>query len=130
MRNVMYSVPLKKLYKVVASCNYNENALFCPVLLEVIDKTIKKNNNGFAFLLQVWTRNGDMIFERALETPCCNWNIANDKFMYQESHDSSDIYLVHLYMEKKAIVFKFTLPDDDEGQSIVKNRTNTHYDED
>ena len=40
MRNVMYSVPLKKLYKVVASCNYNEKADFCPVLLEVIDKTI------------------------------------------------------------------------------------------
>lgn len=67
MSKVMDSVPLKKLYKVVASCNYNEKADFCPVLLEVIDKTILEHNNGCAFLLQVWTKNGDMIFERAMK---------------------------------------------------------------
>lgn len=50
--------------------------------------------------------------------------------MYQENPKSPDIYLVRLFMEKKAIVFKFTLPMDLEGQCIVENRTNTHYDSD
>ena len=130
MRNVMYSVPLKKLYKVVASCNYNEKADFCPVLLEVMDRTILQNNNGCAFLLQVWTRKGDMVFERALDQPCCNWNIADDKFMYQETPESPEIYLVRLFIDKKAIVFKFTLPSEADEESIVDNRTNTYYDVD
>ena len=114
MRNVMYSVPLNKLYKVVASCNYNEKADFCPVLLEVKDKSILQHNHRCPFLLQVWTRKGEMVFERALKQPCCNWNIAGDKFMYQETPESACIYLVLLFMDKKAVIFKFTLPRDSE----------------
>ena len=40
MANVMYSVPLSKLYQVVASCQYNEGAEFCPVLVKIKDETI------------------------------------------------------------------------------------------
>ena len=51
MNKVQYRVPLKKLYKVVASCQYNEKGDFCPVLVEIKDKTILENNNGCRFLL-------------------------------------------------------------------------------
>ena len=37
MNKVMYSVPLNKLYQVKACCQYNENANFCPVIIEIID---------------------------------------------------------------------------------------------
>ena len=37
MQKVMYHVPLYKLYKVVASCLYEEGALFCPVLVKIIN---------------------------------------------------------------------------------------------
>ena len=40
MANVMYSVPLSKLYQVVASCQYNEGADFCPVLVKIKDEFI------------------------------------------------------------------------------------------
>ena len=40
MKGVMYSVPLNKLYKVLSSCNFNENSRFCPVLVQIIDKKI------------------------------------------------------------------------------------------
>lgn len=42
MQQVMYSVPLNQLYKLMASCNYNENADFCPVLVRIMDPIIRK----------------------------------------------------------------------------------------
>ena len=38
MKKVMYYVPLDKLYKVIASCQYTENSDFCPVLVKIVDK--------------------------------------------------------------------------------------------
>ena len=40
VKAAMYSVPLNKLYEVVASCQYSEGADFCPVLVKVIDDKI------------------------------------------------------------------------------------------
>ena len=37
MNKVMYSVPLNKLYQVMASCQYNEDSEFCPVLVKIVD---------------------------------------------------------------------------------------------
>jgi hypothetical protein len=58
MQKVMYEVPLNKLYQVVASCNYNENSLFCPVLLKITDPKILGFNKDKKYLLQVWTNRG------------------------------------------------------------------------
>ena len=66
MDKVMFSVPLNKLYKVIGSCNYNEDAEFCPVLVEIIDEKIQRLNKNLNFLLQVWNGNGDMVFEKPL----------------------------------------------------------------
>ena len=66
MKEVMFSVPLSKLYKVIGSCNYNEDALFCPVLVEIIDPEVLIKNGNLKFLLQVWGRQGDMLFEKPL----------------------------------------------------------------
>ena len=38
MKKVMYYVPLDKLYKVIASCQYTENSDFCPVLVKIVDQ--------------------------------------------------------------------------------------------
>ena len=66
MKKVMYSVPLDKLYKVIASCQYNDHGEFCPVLCKIIDPTVLRNNNGMEYLLQVWSNRGDMVFEKPL----------------------------------------------------------------
>lgn len=84
MKNVMYSVPLNKLYKMMASCQYTEGASFCPVLIQIVDETILQIHNGVKYLLQVWTKKGDMVFEKPLQQPVCNWNISEDKFIFQE----------------------------------------------
>ena len=58
MKKVMYQIPLRKLYQVVASCQYEEESDFCPVLVKINDETILKGNDSMPFLLQVWTING------------------------------------------------------------------------
>ena len=40
MKEVMFKVPLNKLYSVMASCLYNEENMFCPVLLRINDAKI------------------------------------------------------------------------------------------
>ena len=37
MKDVMFKVPLHELYNVIASCNYNADNYFCPVLVRIID---------------------------------------------------------------------------------------------
>ena len=82
MKSSMFQVPLSKLYKVVASCNYNEDNLFCPVLVKIINEKIRTINKGHTYLLQVWNRTGNMIFEKSLRNPISNWNISGDKFVF------------------------------------------------
>ena len=49
---IEYAVPLKKLYKVVASCLYEEGAKFCPVLIRIMNEDIKEIiGGGIEFLL-------------------------------------------------------------------------------
>ena len=97
MKGVMYQVPLNRLYKVLASCNYNEAGNFCPVLVEIIDQKILMINKGMPFLLQVWNRFGTMVFEKPLKKPIVNWNISDDKFIFQIETNSPDIYVVRLF---------------------------------
>ena len=111
MRKVMYEVPLSKLYKVVASCQYEEDAKYCPVLVKIIDEFILKENNYLKYLLQVWSINGEMVFEKPLEKPPENWNISGDKLIYMTDNNSNEIHLVKLFIDKEPVLFKFDLPD-------------------
>lgn len=97
LNSVMYKVPLDKLYRVVASCNYNSMNYYCPVLVEVMDKeALKIHGEDKPFLLQVWNLKGEMVFERALKQPVANWNIANDVLMFQECSTDSNIWIVKM----------------------------------
>ena len=82
MKQVMFTVPLNRLYEVLASCQYNEDGYFCPVLVRIKDEKIRMKNNNFEYLLQVWNRKGEMVFERALRQPVCNWNISGNHFIF------------------------------------------------
>ena len=123
MNAAMYSVPLNKLYEVVASCQYNEIADFCPVLIKIVNDEIYKVEDQHRFLLQVWSKFGDMVFERKLRLPISNWNISDDKFIFQENKDDPTVYVVKLYLDKPPYIFKFNLPD-----TITHGRQNTVYD--
>lgn len=110
MKGVMYQVPLSKLYRPIASCQFNDNKVFCPILVKIIDETILKENNGLQYLLQVWNVNGEMIFEKSLEKPVCNWNICSSRLMFMEEPNSNILWLVRLSMDRKSTIFKLLLP--------------------
>ena len=82
MNQVMYKVPLDELYTIISSCNYNEESDFCPVLIKIENHKIIQLNKDKKYLLQVWTREGVMVFERPMEKPVCNWNISKDKLLF------------------------------------------------
>ena len=105
MKDVMFKVPLHELYNVIASCNYNANNYFCPVLVRIIDEMTLIKNDNYPYLLQVWTQKGEMVFERKLREPVSNWNISGDKLIFQEKHDSSTIWVVKLFREKSPVLF-------------------------
>ena len=107
---MLYKVPLDKLYKVLFSCLYEENAEFCPVIVKIIDEYILQQNDNVPYLLQVWTIDGEMAFERPLLRPPANWSISENKLVYVEDVDHTEITLVKLYRKKGPVVFKFHLP--------------------
>ena len=107
----MYQVPLSRLYQIMASCQYDEGAKFCPVLVKINDDDIQANNNGCGFLLQVWTLKGEMIYEKPLDKPISNWNISEDTLLFTEEVDSTDVWLIKLFEDKQPIVYRFTLPN-------------------
>ena len=93
---VMFKVPLSKLYKVIASCQFNEKGYFCPVLVQIMDSEVRREHANMEYLLQVWTRKGEMVFEKPLAQRVHSWNISNNKFIFQEQKDSKDIYVIRL----------------------------------
>ena len=123
MQRVMYQVPLSRLYSIVASCQFDENARFCPILVKINDETIRKNNGGRSFLLQVWNLQGEMAFEKPLEKPVSNWNISNDVLLYLEDISSTEVWMVKLFEDKSPILYKFLIPSLNKEKAI-----NSFYD--
>ena len=52
-----------------------------------------------------------MIFEKPLMKPVVNWNISKDRLMFIEENQSTEFYLVKLFMDKQPIIYKFQLPE-------------------
>ena len=110
MKQVSYLVPIKDLYEVVASCNFSTELDFCPVILRINDENIIEKNGGKAFLMQVWTRKGELAFERKLDKPVDNWNISTDKLLFHETEDSDTLHVVKLRSQNTSTMWELKLP--------------------
>ena len=110
MKQVSYLVPIKDLYEVVASCNFSTELDFCPVILRINDENIIEKNGGKAFLMQVWTRKGELAFERKLDKPVDNWNISTDKLLFHETEDSDTLHVVKLRSQNTSTLWELKLP--------------------
>ena len=119
----MFQVPLYELYEVMASCQYHENATFCPVLLRINDRKILEYNDKMPFLLQIWTVNGEMVFEKSLKKPVANWNISDNKLVYMEENNSKEVFLVKVFVDKEPVIFKFNLP-----ANLITDSINSQWD--
>ena len=110
MKQVSYLVPIKELYEVVASCNFSTELEFCPVILRINDENIIRKNNDKEFLMQVWTKKGELAFEKKLDKPVHNWNISTDKLLFHETEDSDTIHVVKLRSQSTSTLYELKLP--------------------
>ena len=101
------------------------------MLVKIKDETILKYQNeqrgpehtrDLRFLLQVWTIEGQLIFEKPLEKPVANWNISRDILIFMEKTDSNVIWVVKLSMTNEPVVYKFNIP-----QRMVSGNINSFY---
>ena len=74
--------------------------MFCGTLVRIVDPQILEHNQGLPFLLQVWKRGGQLIFEKPLKRPVCNWNVIENKFLFQEDPNIPVVHMIHLYEEQ------------------------------
>ena len=81
LRKIRFEVPLDDLYQVSSSCQYDENSEFCPVLVEAKNEGIHDGPND-KFMLQVWNRQGVMLYEKKMAMPNCKWNISGNMFVF------------------------------------------------
>ena len=63
-------------------------------------------------MLQVWAKNGELVFERKLDEPITNWSISTNKFMFQESNQPNKIFILILVNEGSPKMYDISLPDD------------------
>ena len=89
----------------------------------MIDDKIADLNNGLKFVLQVWKLGGQMVFEKSLLKPVCNWNITQDKFMFQEDVDDPNINVISMKDDCLPKIYRFILP-----QSVIDGGENVYYD--
>ena len=82
-------------------------------MVKINNEDIIEQNEGKRYLLQVWSINGVMVFEKPLDKPVVNWNVSRNKLLFQEdvfNSSNNEVYLVKLFIDKPPIVFKFSLP--------------------
>ena len=81
-------------------------------MVKINNEDIIEQNGVKRYLLQVWSINGVMVFEKPLDKPVVNWNISRNKLIFQEDtfNGLNEVYLVKLFIDKPPIVFKFSLP--------------------
>lgn len=91
------------LYEIVDSCNYNTTEEFCPIILKLgKDLKTKVYNQDVAqsvfnikdYLLQVWSKTGQLIYERPMDKPVSAWNVHRDKIVFQESVESKQFFIL------------------------------------
>jgi len=62
-----------------------------------MDPKILEINEYRPYLLQIWKRGGQIIYEKSLDKPVCNWNITSDKFLFQEEPSSPEVTFISLH---------------------------------
>lgn len=82
LNEMTFDVNLKDLYTVEETCLSNKNSYFCPVLLKVNDKELLKYNDGFDYLIQIWTKVGLLYYERKLKKKPLQWSISGKLFLF------------------------------------------------
>jgi hypothetical protein len=86
LKECSYSISMSDLYDVKETCHYHQGMDYCPVLID-IKATILQDKRGAKYLLQVWKRHGEKVFERPLKNEIKHWSISYKYFLYKPEKD-------------------------------------------
>ena len=106
----MFRINLDSLYKVVGSCINNATDEFCPVLVKIVQPRIIDKNDGCQYLLQIWSKQGELVFERKLKEPVANWSFSSGMFLFQEEIGSCSVFIVKVVEDLCPTLFEVVLP--------------------
>ena len=62
--------------------------------------------------MQVWSNQGELVYERKLLEPVANWSISTDKLLFQEEVGSSTVCVVKLSLDSRATLYEIELPQE------------------
>ena len=81
--NMSFNIDTSQLYVLEKSCMQNQANPFCPVLLRITNETLAKRYGG-QYLIQVWNRQKELIFQRVRTQPITSWNLTGKYFVFKE----------------------------------------------
>jgi hypothetical protein len=122
--SLSFHVSLDDLYVLEDAINNNQNNLFSPVILRIVDPTILKANETdeagtpYAYLMQVWNHVGVLIYERKLIQKPALWNMSGKALLFKETVNSCYLYMIKLRNNKHPSLYRLDLP-----QKIAQNVT-------
>ena len=91
-----YKVPLNELYAVRSTCCSNELNLYCPIVLEITNTELQKLYNG-TFLIQIWNKQGELLFERTRNTTLKCMSQVGNFFVFKRSIDDQMVGVYSRY---------------------------------
>ena len=74
--DVSLVVPLDEVMKIEKHCFDNNNFSICPILIKIQSPDVKEIYGDKNYLLQIWKKNGERIYQKALKKPVRVWNIS------------------------------------------------------
>lgn len=99
-KQIMYQINLSDLYEIVDTCYYAQAMPYCPILVHC-----KQTER---YLLQVWNKSGDMVYEKILTQRPTAWCVTHQILVFKphEADQSAkeDCYnIVYLYRDNKTV---------------------------
>ena len=101
VNKIKFDVDVSELYKIIDSCHYNVDNKFCPIIVKLgkhmenlrQEGRIKKKHLK-DFMLQVWDRDGRLVYERQLNRPVRNWGTFGDVLVFSEEKKPGRFFLL------------------------------------
>jgi len=71
--------------------------------LQLENEDLKRYYQGH-FILEVWSRAGERIFQKVLREECKRWSLCNNVFAFKQSSEASTIQIIWLNERKMASI--------------------------
>ncbi len=104
------------LYRIKSHCNYDpvssKTTEFSIFQVEIVNEELQRYYQG-RFILEIWNKSGERIFQKVLKDEITQWKLYNNTFLYKGAPESPLIYIIWL-KERKMIAIKHPY-DDNKG---------------